>query len=375
MIDTQNEALKVMPVLFYNNGYTITVNDPAYANYKVNSDISIYDDYPDFHCYTTTNTLQYYNWDKSSDRSESVITRVNYIRNRNFFIFSMMKISPVILQETIYDGGMYNEAVSAAGNGDRSSGAFSIVQTNDGISKCKGYSLYFLNSYATVNNLDKMTIISDSKQDTFLMMYNDMPHWPCVLQEPEYVPSANIDNTKYDVDMVKRYTVNGVTMKMENYLQASHYHVNMATFIKFGEWFDYLRANGVYDNTRIILVGDHGRDLGQFDITCNNRDMELFMPLLLVKDFNAKGFTVNEDFMTNGDTPALATAGIIKDPVNPFTGKPINSDGKSGPQTVLHPNDWDPSGGHLTGFPAGDLYTLYGKDPHIAENWKYAGRG
>ena len=48
----------------------------------------------------------------------------------------------------------------------------------------------------------------------------------------------------------------------------------------------------------------------------------------MVKDFNSTGFTVSEEFMTNADTPTLATESIIENPTNPFTGKPINSDRK-----------------------------------------------
>lgn len=372
--DKQNESMKVLPVLFSKNGYSITINDPAFANYSLIPDVSIYSDYPDFHLTTTINILNYFNWDKSNDRSKNIMKRVDDIRNRNFFFFSLMKISPVTFQETIYNGGLYNEAVSISDSSDRSQAVFSIVQSDFGPSRSKGYSMYFLNAYTALNHLSDMTVIKDSKEDTFLLMYNDMPHCPSLLKEPDYVPSADIDNTAYDAEMAGRYTLNGITMKMENYYQSSHYHANMATFLTLGQWFDYLREKGVYDNTRIILVSDHGRDLGQFDIKCNGNDMEYFLPLLMVKDFNAKGFTVNEEFMTNADTPMLAMKGIIKDPVNPFTGKPMNSDAKKGPQTVYDPHEWDPKGGLMNTFPVGDWYTIDGADPHIAANWKYAGR-
>ena len=39
--------------------------------------------------------------------------------------------------------------------------------------------------------------------------------------------------------------------------------------------------------------------------------------------------------MTKDDTSVLATEGLIDDPVNPYTGNPINSDAKNGPQTVF----------------------------------------
>ena len=63
--------------------------------------------------------------------------------------------------------------------------------------------------------------------------------------------------------------------------------------------------------------------------------MEGFIPLLMVKDFGATGFTICEDFMTNADTPVLASSGIIKGPVNPYTGNPISSDMKTGSEKVL----------------------------------------
>ena len=114
----------------------------------------------------------------------------------------------------------------------------------------------------------------------------------------------------------------------------THYHVNASAFIILGKWFNYLRDNNVYDNTRIILVADHGRDLNHFEefqfavgdsATCN---AEYFYPLLMVKDFNSRGFTTCTDFMTNADVPTLATQNLITNPINPFTKKAINNNEK-----------------------------------------------
>ncbi|MBQ3931755.1 MAG: hypothetical protein II725_05715 [Firmicutes bacterium] len=70
-------------------------------------------------------------------------------------------------------------------------------------------------------------------------------------------------------------------------------------------------------------------------------DIENYFPLLMVKDFNARGFTVSDEFMTNADVPALAADGIIKDPVNPFTGRPINMNEKTAhDQFVILSRDW-----------------------------------
>ena len=47
LMNKHNEAIKVLPVLFSQNGYEVTVCDAPYANYKWIPDLSIYDDYPD----------------------------------------------------------------------------------------------------------------------------------------------------------------------------------------------------------------------------------------------------------------------------------------------------------------------------------------
>ena len=103
----------------------------------------------------------------------------------------------------------------------------------------------------------------------------------------------------------------------------------MLALRSLGKWFDHLRKEGVYDNTRIIIVADHGWNLYNFDdllVELDDRiyDLEWINPLLMVKDFNSKEFDIDYTFMTNADTPSLATSGLIDSPVNPFTGNPIN---------------------------------------------------
>ena len=101
--------------------------------------------------------------------------------------------------------------------------------------------------------------------------------------------------------------------------------------------------------------------------------MEYFTPLLLVKDFNATGFTVSDEFMTNGDTPTIATAGLIENPVNPFTNNPINSDAKNGPQNVFFAEAIDTSEATGNVFMPGSWYSYEGDDPLDPDNWTYLG--
>ena len=368
----QNEALRVMPVLFGDNGYEVTIFDPSYAGYSFIPDLSIYDDHPEFNCFITNARFSIFDDDMNSGSSLKMHERANTIRNRNFFCYSLMKVSPLLLQETIYDGGLYNEAVSLDSSDESVLTVSSLVQTFDGLSKSTGYNKFFLEAYPVLTNLPNMTRINDSSQNTFLMMSNDTVHSPSLLQEPDYVPAISVDNTAYDVDMEARYTVDGVTMPMDQEDQVTYYHSYMAAFIQFGKWFDYLRENGVYDNTRIIIVADHGRNINQFNVMCNDLTMQYFMPILLVKDFDAEGFTVSDEFMTNGDTPVLATNGLIDNPINPFTGNPINSDPKNGPQKIFYSQDINIYINNGNTFIPGEWYSVEG-DPHDPDNWEFLG--
>ena len=98
-----------------------------------------------------------------------------------------------------------------------------------------------------------------------------------------------------------------------------------------------------------------------------------YLPLLMVKDFNASGYSVCDDFMTNADTPVIATSGIIKGPVNPYTGKPIDSSLKTGAEKVILSGEYSLYKNlDRTTFKMGSWYVVEG-DPHKSNSWKYVG--
>ncbi|MBQ8165903.1 MAG: hypothetical protein IJZ96_02570 [Lachnospiraceae bacterium] len=90
-----------------------------------------------------------------------------------------------------------------------------------------------------------------------------------------------------------------------------------------------------------------------------------------MKDFDSEGFTTSDEFMTNGDVPTLATAGLIENPTNPFTGKAINNDAKyAGEQYVFMSLDWEVEFNNGNQFNANTWYKV--KDNiWEKENWTY----
>ena len=316
LVDKHNEALRVMPVLFDEAGYAVTVCDPSYANYQWIPDISIYDDYPRIRAFLT----EYGQF--SYDREQFVVEPFRRIWTRNFFCYSVMKLSPLALQNYLYRDGSYFMPTL----GIRSEAKLSYSTTND-------VNEQFISSYGALRALPEISRVSDETGDTFLMLVNSATHSPQILQEPDYIPALVADNREFDAAHWDRFTVDGVAMRVESPFQMAHYQVNMAALLQLGTWFDYLRENGVWDNTRIVITADHGIGLNQFDdlmLPTGGLDVQTVNPLLMVKDFGSTEFMTDRSFMTNADTPALATNGLFPQAVNPFTGRPLQAADKDG---------------------------------------------
>lgn len=350
-----NEALMVMPLLFQQNGYEVTWCNPTYANYQWIPDLSLFDDYPGIRCCITTG---------SNDK----ISAEQQVQNnkRNFFCYSILKSVPLCLQRIVYNGGMYNQAEGGAENGG---------QVITGMFTSSGTNAEFMKQYRALTDLPDLFQISDEETDTFLLMSNDLTHEPMMLQEPGYEPSQYVDNTEYEAENQGRRQADGSMLKMETELQAIHYQTNMAAMLQLGKWFSYLRENDVYDNTRIILVSDHGRDLGHFEefLMDNGDDISYYYPLLMVKDFGSDGFVTSDEFMTNGDVPVLAMEGIIDEPCNPFTGTKIDSSAKKeSVQYIIGSHEYDINVNNGTTFLPSIWYSVH-DDMRKKENWKVVG--
>ena len=354
-----------MPLNFLRNGYEVTVCDAPYANYQWIPDMSIYGDEPDIRTWNTIGTFDEY--------KEDIQAWLDRVRQRNLFCYSLFRCAPVLFQQGLYDQGRYLQADAGA-------------EQEDGVA-LYGVSADFMNSYTVMTHLQDMTEVTDRDTDTFLMLTNEMTHNVIELQEPDYIPSRSVDNTAYEAEHHVRTSLTGEKLDLAaaSELLKIHYHADMSAFIQLGKWFDRLREEGVYDNTRIILVSDHGCYLGLTGVNlaeiqpdCPDppayeiaqwADTTCYNPLLMVKDFNAEGFTVDNEFMTNADTPSLAFAGTVPDAVNPYTGNPVTQEAKHNAEHRIVESAWDIMTNNGTFFSDPLWITFRGGDILDPDGW------
>lgn len=365
LVDKHNEALRVLPTIFADNGWTVSVGDPSYANYEWIPDVSIYDDNDNINAFRMAGMFN-----DQSDLLTNAGDEIEMRLNRNFFCYGIMKTLPYLLQPSAYSGGSYN-------NIDLYYEGY-VDDTYIGTTPHTQIGLFesYVEEFAALESLDLIVDITDDPNNCFFMFANNTTHEYCLLEEPEYLPAVIVNNTEFDAANEDRFTLNGVTVHMDtDFLNYSAYECNMAALISLGNWFDFLRANDLYDNSRIILVADHAYGMAQFDdllVADPEFDAQWVNPILLVKDFGSTGFTVNYDFMTNADTPFLTLNGVITDPVNPFTGNPIVENDKTDDQLIYISEEWNVNSNSSTHFEdPNDYWLTVRNNIWDDENWSY----
>jgi len=293
-MERHNEALLMMPRIFLSKNYNITVSDPPFANYSYTPDLSIYKPYPEINA---INTKGIYTDAWLRSHPDLKVVSVPLLLNNLLLRFSLLKISPYVFRIYIYDKTKWLKTENMINN---------------------QLSLNILDCYTTLYFMPQLTEITDDNFNTYTAILNDLPHDSTMFQYPDYIPAMEITNHGDGP-----------------FSDDSYYHVNSASLLLVGKWLEFLQEQGVYDNTRIIIASDHGRGINS-NYTGNIRLpdgnwLSSFHALLLVKDFGSTGnLAIDNTFMTHGDVPLFAMNDLIENPVNPFSGNPIESNKKDG---------------------------------------------
>ena len=364
-----NEALLLMPRVFTEQaGFGAQAVDLSWANYCWIPDMSICDPYPKIAPFNLEGkyTSKWIGEHPKNVRPNAASETIK----RNFLWFSLFKESPMFLRESVYDDGAWWSSDKAAAD---------IVE--------------YISRYSPLDYLPQLTAFDGNDKGNFVLLQTMATHSSVELQAPDYVPSLTItDKGPFAGDP-------------NNPIISS----NVAMYKCVSRWTRFLKENGCYDNTRIIIVADHG--VGMFnpkerffyggedsnilklkgatdesllpvlkELASSIKDgysLDHNHPLLIVKDFSdgkksgTQSINVDDSFMTNADTPYLAFEGIIPKPVNPWTGKEITRRTESAARGVVAGGRYDPGKNGVYKFDLKGIktYDVY-DDMANNQNWK-----
>lgn len=292
--DMYNESLCVLPRLFSEAGWNTVITDASLANHSWIPDNSIFTPFKGIKALNmegkyVSEWIQKHNIGIQSHTLPFAETLRNTIR------FSFFKAAPLFLRKQLYNKGRYLQSGTST------------------------YGLFdFITKIAPVEFIKKDININHTT-NCFNLIVNNVPHTPLAL------PQAQLFCSKEVLEICKTRCKNEITL--------NHYISDVYLFKIIANLFDFLKQNNIYDNTRIIFAADHAfgnliLNDSEFDTDFEDKTLQqtYYMPILMIKDFDAKGsLNIDMNFMTNADTPLLTTKDIDNTmpfhAYNPFTGK------------------------------------------------------
>ncbi|WP_297298308.1 YidC/Oxa1 family membrane protein insertase [uncultured Brachyspira sp.] len=299
--DKHNESLLMMPQLFVNNRYESMTFDPAFANFSWIPDLTIFKGYTNIKAYNQNDSMiaeELKNLLNDSNTNSTTFHKKNIEENnQNRAVrFALFRMIPVFLRAQLYS-------------------------KNDWLIPNSGRNLTIvgksIQEFALLQALTNLTKINETG-NYFNIVHSDSTHEPFNYNS-NFIPSINIEEVPNE--------------DLEYFggdFSARTYYSTVASFKELANFFNFLKENKVYDNTKIIIVSDHSAYFSPSVFDKNEMGMfKIFNSMLYFKDINSKGNIVsNNTFMTIADVPYLASK-HLENPINPFTSKLITNDMKT----------------------------------------------
>ncbi|MBP7432985.1 YidC/Oxa1 family membrane protein insertase [bacterium] len=316
LLEKMSESVRIMPYNFIKTGFDATIFETKASwvrgtdnKFIENGTIkSIVGKHTDI-------------WLKSKEVSE-----IEDDSAQRILTYSIFRCSPSFLRNFFYDSDQYRQNNGKKKEAVKHDGFFVFFrETNKNIMKGS------IREWSTFDLLPELSEALDNVKDQFFYFSTMMTHEP-------FLTDMDLDinlqgNIHYPYEKYGRFNKSMNSLK--------HLYTDAAAIKMLGDWFKWMKENGVYDNTRIILVSDHGRGVynpmfNKQIIPCSkkNNSPAHWHSLLMVKDFNSSGkLAQDKQFMSTCDVSSLAMKNIV-DGVNPYTGNAIKMPENKFPYTV-----------------------------------------
>ena len=264
-----NDAYYEIIIPLAENGWNVSFSDPYISLKGEKKDL------------VTETRSEYYMpyWSKLNNND---VPDLNQNNSLLLSMFSVFHSAPYSFKKTIYSKGLW------------------LFSSRDESQKNVAIENQIMWSY-----LDLIPRISntDSEKSTFKYIHTELTHHPFAVDK-----SGKIVYDRYPDEEAQ-----------SNVYGRSAYYSAREFLRLLSDFVTWLKSEGIYDNTMIIVVSDHGNSVTDDDpylnddlrIKVGNNMFSLLHPLLMVKDFNSKeDFQLDPSFMTNADVSSIIASEI-----------------------------------------------------------------
>lgn len=300
LVKKHNEAFNVIPEILSSLDYDTVLSNPPFVNYSFGINDEGFSTNKKIKIVNGENANTVWKYKQNHIEDFEVEVETDFLVKKAINSFSLMQIIYPLLRFTLHQAGHYYRLESNLYGGSDS----------------------FVESYAPLYYLSELTTFENDNPE-YAFFGCDTTHEYTPLLAPDYRPGVITKDSVVAGTGNYQYRDNS---SGENDFDA--YHVNAATVIQTAKYLNYLKENGVYDNTRIIIVSDHGRGIytPAFGDKPDGWAKSSLNATLMFKDFNSSGeLQTDNKFMTNAETINLVLKDMPVEMKNPFTGNPIKS--------------------------------------------------
>jgi hypothetical protein len=237
----------------------------------------------------------------------------NYARNmivRYLLPFSLFKIYPSSQRKYVYMNGRWNNN--------------SIFNS--------GWIASYIRELALMKSLPDISEATNSNRGNYNFFSSLLTHDVYAARDNGQVQTIvqggkktkNKDHTTNDILMNDSSIPKKDIVRFGNGKTAVHFYSAKESMVQIAKWIKWMKNNGVYNNTKIIVVSDHGYDINN-PMFKQNKSKEgvvysRYNPILLVKEFDATGeLKINNKFITNADVVAMSLETIDKNAKTKYT--------------------------------------------------------
>lgn len=274
-------STKFMVKKFTDAGYKSFINDPSFINPKIVKSFSK-NSFSENLIGKYTNVI----FPDSKLLTSNIQSPLKLIYEY-LLPYSLFNIYPPSLREGLYDEGKW--------------------WTNNK----EGWVKHYIKNLALAHAFPKISSVDSNLKGSYMFATNMMTH----------EPYASLDNGRFQTGELNKndnelFEKNKKRFKDENTLV--HFYAAKEALVRTEKWIDWMKSNNVYDNTKIIIVSDHGRDgvynpMFEKDKLRDNIYFNGYHPIFMVKDFNENGdLKIDNSFMTTADVPSIALSAIDK---------------------------------------------------------------
>lgn len=261
---------------------------------------------------------------------------------KQYVALSLFKIAPKSFKDRIYSDGQWLGL------------SYAWKQRED----------KYLNNFFSLDSLGEFSNTS-APRDTFTFITTELTRAPLFVDEATCIPNRALSASAPRIKELLQRDIDVDSVAIDQTTKCA-----VQRLAKFMDW---LRANGIYDNTMVVLASDHGwlsynpllRKVGDAK---DQQRYSMFQAFLMVKEFNASApLAESREFISNANVPGIICE-TIGGCFDRTTGKTIRRQPLQ-EAVLLHETPWQGKSQNKDSFIIDALYRVHG-DVTKRESWQ-----